>query len=100
MLAHPEIVVGAPDQHFTRTVRPMPDRLRKSSRQPFQFGKYPVAVLIPDAGQCVNKKSVVFHFELDSSESFLDGRYAAAWLSACPRPLLMAACHCGHCRAD
>jgi len=40
----------------------MPDRLRKSSRQPFQFGKYPVAVLIPDAGQCVAKKSVVLHF--------------------------------------
>src|SRR5690348_12933937 len=62
VLAHSEIIVGAPDQYFTRTVGRVPDGMRESPRQPFQFGKYPVAVLILDAGQCVAKKSVVFHF--------------------------------------
>jgi hypothetical protein len=36
--------------------------MRESPRQPFQFGKYPVAMLVPDAGQCAGKKSVIFHF--------------------------------------
>ena len=45
MLAHAEIVFGAPDGDFPRLALMPPDRLRKLSCDPLQIGEHPVAAL-------------------------------------------------------
>ena len=50
MLAHPEVVVRAPDGDVYRTLRPVPDRPRKPAALTLQVGKDPVAALGPGAG--------------------------------------------------
>ena len=43
MLAHAEIVVGAPDDDVFRALRRMPQRVRKASGDALQISEYPVA---------------------------------------------------------
>jgi hypothetical protein len=43
MLGHAKVIVGAPDHHLARTIRRMPDGMRKSAGKTFQIGKNPVA---------------------------------------------------------
>src|ERR1019366_2312489 len=61
MLGHAEIIVRAPDHHIARTIRRMPDRMRKPARQTFEIGKNPVAALVPKLVQGPIEKDVVVH---------------------------------------
>src|SRR5262249_5807792 len=61
MLAHAEIVVGAPDHDVAWAVRRVPDRVREAARDPLQVGKDPVAPLIPQTGEGVAEKHTVIH---------------------------------------
>ena len=38
MLAHPEVVVGAPDHDIALALRRVPDRVREAARDPFEVG--------------------------------------------------------------
>jgi len=55
MLAHPEVIVGAPDDDVARPLRGMPDRMREAPGKPFEIGKDPVAVFVPEPGEGVRK---------------------------------------------
>src|ERR1700716_3758691 len=49
MLAHPEIVVGAPDHDVARPLRGMPHRMRETACDPLEIGENPVAPLVMQA---------------------------------------------------
>ena len=61
MLGHAEVIVRAPDHHVTRTIRRMPDGMRKPARQTLEIGKNPVAPLVPELFQRIIEKDVVVH---------------------------------------
>ena len=81
MLGHAEVIVRAPDHHVLRTVRRMPDRMRKPARQTLEIGKNPVAALVPKLVQGRIEKDVVVH---DASAP----RYPLTGLSAASFALL------------
>src|SRR5512132_1016252 len=64
MLAHAEIVVGAPHDHVARSLRGVPDRARKAAGKPFEIGKDTVAAFVPEPGKGVCKIRVVIHGSL------------------------------------
>src|SRR5207248_4060823 len=61
MLAHAEIVVGAPDHDITATLRRVPDRMREAARDPFEVGENAVAPLVMRAVEGVAEKFAVIH---------------------------------------
>src|ERR1700681_4529400 len=46
MLAHPQVVVGAPDHDVAGAARRMPNRARKAPGVPLDISKHPVATLV------------------------------------------------------
>ncbi len=61
MLAHAEIVVGAPHDDLARPLRRMPDRVREAAGDALEIRKYAVAALVMQARQGVREKSRVVH---------------------------------------
>ena len=61
VLAHAEIVVGAPDHDLARALRRVPDGVRKTAGDALQIGKHPVAPLVTQAAQGVGEKRIVIH---------------------------------------
>ena len=61
MLAHAEIVVGAPDHDIAATLRRVPDRMREAARDPFEVGENAVAPLVMQAVESGTEKFAVIH---------------------------------------
>jgi len=49
VLAHAEIIVGAPDHDVALALRRMPDRVREAARDPLEVGENTVAALVMQA---------------------------------------------------
>src|SRR5262245_8793014 len=52
VLPHAKVVVGAPDHDLPLAERAVPERKRKMACLPLKVCKDPVAVLIPQRGEC------------------------------------------------
>ena len=63
VLAHAEIVVGAPDHDVARPVRGMPHRVREPARDPLEIGENPVAPLVMQAVEGGAEELAVIHRE-------------------------------------
>src|SRR5437868_9942557 len=61
VLAHAEIVVGAPDHDIPATLRRMPDRVREAAGDPFEVGENAVAPLVMQAVEGGTEKFAVIH---------------------------------------
>jgi hypothetical protein len=61
VLAHAEIVVGAPNHDLARTLRPVPDRVREAAGDPFQLGEHPVAPFVMQPAKGVSEEIVIIH---------------------------------------
>ena len=61
MLAHAEIIVGAPDDDVARAFRRMPHRMREATGDPFQIGKNPIPSFVMEAGEGGTEKLAVIH---------------------------------------
>jgi hypothetical protein len=61
MLAHAEIVVGAPDHDIARALRRVPHRMREPARDPLEIGKNAVAPLVMQAIEGVLEKLAIIH---------------------------------------
>ena len=61
VLAHAEIVVGAPDDDFARAFRGVPDRVREPAGDPLQFREHAIAPLVMQAVQGVIEEGLVIH---------------------------------------
>ena len=61
VLAHAEIVVGAPDHDIALALRRVPDRMREPARDPLEIGKHAVAPLVMQAIEGVLEKLAVIH---------------------------------------
>ncbi len=61
VLAHSEVVVGAPDHDVARPVRGMPHGVRKPARDPLKVGENPVAPLVMQAVESGRKELAVIH---------------------------------------
>src|SRR5260370_20224887 len=66
MLAHPEIIVRAPDHHLAPTVRRVPDSVREAASDALKIREDAIALLIPQPAQGGGKKRVVVHASLPS----------------------------------
>jgi hypothetical protein len=63
VLAHAEIVVGAPDHDIAPSLRGMPHRMRKAARDPLKIGEDPVAPLVVQAVEGGTEIFAVIHRE-------------------------------------
>ena len=63
VLAHAEIVVGAPDHDIARTLRAVPHRMRKPAGDPLEVGENPVAAFIMQAIEGGTEELAVIHGE-------------------------------------
>ena len=63
VLAHAEIVVGAPDHDVARPLRRMPGRVREPAGDPFQVGEDAVAPLVMQAAEGGSEVLAVIHRE-------------------------------------
>ena len=61
VLAHAEIVVGAPDHDVALAFRRVPDRMRKAACDPFEVGEHPVAPLVMQAVEGGGEEFAVIH---------------------------------------
>src|ERR1700751_4233506 len=61
VLAHAEIVVGAPDDDAFRPLRRMPQRMRKAPGDTLQIGEYAVAPLGPQPRQRSREIAVIIN---------------------------------------
>src|SRR5882672_3009506 len=61
VLAHAEIVVGAPDHDIAATLRRVPDRMRETARDPLEIGENAVAPLIMQAAEGGAEEFAVIH---------------------------------------
>src|SRR6266566_3328727 len=61
MLAHAEIVVGAPDDDAFRPLRRMPQRIRKAPGDTLQIGKYAITPLSPQLRQRAGEIAVIIN---------------------------------------
>ena len=61
MLAHAEVIVGAPDDDVARAFRRMPHRVGETAGDAFQIGKNPVSSLVMEAGEGGAEKLAVIH---------------------------------------
>ena len=59
MLSHAEIVVGAPDDDFLRSLRRVPHGMRKAAGHPLEVGEDPVAPLDMQPRESVGKETVI-----------------------------------------
>ena len=63
MLAHAEIVVGAPDHDIALAFRRMPGSVREPARDPLEIGKDPIAPLVMQAIEGGTEELAVIHHE-------------------------------------
>ena len=61
MLAHAEIIVGAPDHDVARALRRVPDRMRKPAGDPLEIGEHAVAPLVMQAAEGGTEELAVIH---------------------------------------
>ncbi len=61
VLGHAEVIVGAPDHHIARTLRGVPQRVRKPAGYAFQVREDPVTALVMQRGQGGLEKRVIIH---------------------------------------
>ena len=61
VLAHPEIVVGAPDHDVAGPLRGMPHRVREPARDPLEIGENPVAPLVMQTAEGGAEEFAVIH---------------------------------------
>ena len=61
MLAHAEIVVGAPHDDVARPLWGVPDCARETAGEPLEVGKHPVAALVPEPGQGPREIRIIVH---------------------------------------
>src|SRR5579871_5301391 len=61
MLAHAQIVVGAPDHHVARPLRRMPHRVWETAGETFEVRENAVAPLVMQAVEGGTEELVVFH---------------------------------------
>ena len=61
VLAHAEIVVGAPDHDVALALRRVPDRMREAARDPLEVGENPVAPLVMQAAEGGGEEFAVIH---------------------------------------
>ena len=87
MLAHAEVVVGAPDHDVARPLRGVPDGVRKSACDTLQLGEHPVAALVVQPAEGVGEERLVVH-----------GKWASAGGSDFTRTTLLEGFH-AVCRA-
>src|SRR5260370_28474293 len=60
VLAHAQIVVGAPDHDFSWATRRMPDREWKSPRDPFELAEDPITPRVPQPHERGSEQVVIF----------------------------------------
>ena len=70
MLAHAEIVVGAPDHDVARALRRVPHRVREPARDPLEIGENPVAPLVMQAVEGGTEELAVIHRKTCGSGSW------------------------------
>src|ERR1043166_8076925 len=74
MLAHAEVVVGAPDHDIALAFRGVPDRMREPAGNALEIGKHPVAPLVMQAVESIVEKLAVIHRKpKDGTEAELAG---------------------------
>jgi hypothetical protein len=61
MLAHPEIVVGAPDRDVARAMRGMPNGVRESAGYALKIRKHPVPSFIPQPIEGRREITLIVH---------------------------------------
>src|SRR3954467_5576008 len=61
VLAHAEIVVGAPDHDVALALRRVPDRMREPARDPLKIGKNPIPPLLMQGTEGALEKLGVIH---------------------------------------
>ena len=61
VLAHAEIVVGAPDHDIALAARRVPDRMREPARNPLEIGENPVTPLVMQAIEGGTEELAVIH---------------------------------------
>jgi hypothetical protein len=67
MLAHAEIVVGAPDHDIALALRRVPHRMRKPARDALEIGKDAVAPFVMQAIEGVLEKLAIIHVKPDGT---------------------------------
>ena len=63
MLAHAEIVVGAPDHDIARPLRAVPHRMREPAGDPLEVSEHAVAALVMQAVERGAEELAVIHDE-------------------------------------
>ena len=69
VLAHAEIVVGAPDHDVAAALRRVPERVREPARNALQIGENAVPPFLMQALECGTKELAVIHRETASNGS-------------------------------
>src|SRR6266851_10484804 len=92
VLAHPEIIVRAPDHHLAPTVRRVPDSVRETTSDALKIREDAIALLIPQLAQGGGKKRVVVHASLPSGR--VCGLYGAELYLSDRKPLYLDCCDC------
>src|SRR5262245_12862756 len=64
VLAHPEIIVRAPDHHLAPTVRSVPDGVREATGDAFKICEDAITLLISQPTQGGRKKCIIVHATL------------------------------------
>src|SRR5216683_265782 len=64
VLAHPEIIVRAPDHHLAPTIRRVPDGVRETTSDALKIREDAIALLIPQPAQGGGKKRIIVHASL------------------------------------
>ncbi|MEY9172082.1 hypothetical protein ABIF15_003314 [Bradyrhizobium elkanii] len=68
VLAHAEIVVGAPDHDVAAASRRMPGRVREAACDPLEVGEHPVAPLVVQAVEGGIEELAVIHRQTQKAE--------------------------------
>src|SRR5882724_2434793 len=81
MLAHPEIIVRAPDHRLAPTVRRVPDGVWEATSDALKIREHTIALLIPQPAQGGGKKRVIVHASLLSGRAC--GQQDNNWFYRC-----------------
>jgi len=61
VLAHAQVIIGAPDHDFLRALRRMSDSGRKSLGDLFDLGEHPITALVPQRHERFGEEVVKYH---------------------------------------
>src|SRR5882724_6832061 len=81
MLAHPEIIVRAPDHHLAPTARRAPDGVWEATSDALKIREHTIALFIPQPAQGGGKKRVIVHASLLSGRAC--GQQDNNWFYRC-----------------